>query len=205
MTDQSGAAWPSDAIRAVWEHQDDANVGSLLDSDPEAMVDLVVDAHQKDQRKLFWLNLREVIPSIGVAAAFALGAPGAERPGFVLAAAILTLAVGVFLLTWSIRHHRADRCYGSGVREQLARRLAQVRHRDRLFGTVGWWYFVPLGAAVVLASFGFSTPEEPPWTFLAFVAVGSVMLYAINVAGSVHEPRPIPSNAVLAPQMTTPV
>ncbi len=174
---------PTDPIAEAWANQGEPDGASFLPMDSGAVADAVADAHAKDRRRLLWLNAREVIPSIFVAGVFASAVPDSARPPATLAAAALVLAVGCFLAISSVRHHRADLRWGTAVRDQLARRLAQTNHRATLYRTVGWWYFLPFIVAIVLFQVG--TGEEL-WVFpedLIFVGVAGpviAVLYWVN-------------------------
>lgn len=161
---------PSDPLLVAWADQGDARHGSM---DPASLVDSVADAHRRDQRRLLWLNVREVVPSLFVAGVFGALAPRSVRPPAALAAALLALGVGCFLAVSSLRHHRADNRWGSSVRDQLARRLAQLEHRAWLYRYVAWWYFLPLGVAIALfwyaAGGGTSPGELAVWGLFAAV------------------------------------
>lgn len=184
MTDHndSNNPEPIDPIAAAWAQQDLTADDPALTSEPFELADQAAKAHRKDQWKLLWLNVQEVVPSLVVAAAFSSNMPDAERPLAVLASALLVLAVGGYLAITSIRHHRADRRWGTSVRDQVARRLAQVKHRARLYRSVAWWYFLPLVVAISLFRFGIGDPftffEE--LAFWGFLAGFSVVMYFVN-------------------------
>lgn len=145
---------PTDPIVAAWADQGEAGAPRQLTSDLAALVDSVAEAHRKDQRRLFWVNVREFVPSLVVAGALGFSVSGSARPLATLVAAALVLAVGCFLVVSSIRHQRADRRWGISVRDQLARRLAQVNHRAWLYRNVAWWYLLPIAVAIVLFQYG---------------------------------------------------
>lgn len=143
-----------DAIARAWADQEETGGPPILSSDPTVLADSVARSHRKDQRLLLWLNAQEVLPSVAMAVLVGLRASDSAHPLATLFAAAIVLAVGCFLAISSIRHHRADRRWGTSVREQLARRLAQVDHRARLFRNVAWWYLLPCAAAMVLLRYG---------------------------------------------------
>jgi len=184
MTDQSpsGAAFdPADPVVAAWAAQGKAGAPRLQGFDPAVLANSVARAHRRDQRRLLWLNVQEFIPSVVVAGVFASRAPNSVRPPATFAAAALVSAVGVFLVVSSLRFQRADRGWGSSIREQLARRLAQVEHRARLYRRVGWWYVSPLAVAIVLARYGAGGPARSNGlVFFGVVAALAVVLYVLN-------------------------
>ena len=175
---------PADPIIAAWASQVEPEDGaSYLPQDPSTLVDSVAKAHRKDQRRLFWLNVREVVPTPFIAGFFAFGATDAVRPVAVLVAAAIVLTPGSFLLVRSIRHHRADARWGTSVREQLARRLAQVEHAAWLLRNVGWWYFLPFTVAIFLFLWGLGDLSEDLsflFTFSAGYAAFTVVMYLVN-------------------------
>lgn len=145
---------PADPILAAWADQGEADDIAFLSTDPAALADSVAEAHRKDQRRLLWLNVREVVPSLVLTGVFGSLVFDSEHPAALLAAALLCLAVACFLVGSSIRHHRADGRWGTSVRDQLARRIAQLNHRAWMYRNLAWWYFLPLGLAVALVLYG---------------------------------------------------
>lgn len=145
---------PTDPAMVAWAGQDETGGGSLLSADLATLADTIDQAHRNDQRRLLWLNVQEVLPSLVGAYIFGSAIPRAERPVAVGLAAAVALAVGGFLAVSSIRHHRADRRWDSSVRDQLARRLSQVRHRSWLYRRVAYWYLLPCAAGIVLFRYG---------------------------------------------------
>lgn len=145
---------PSDPIVAAWSSQSDRGPNLFLKPDPAALADSVAKAHQKDQRRLLWLNVREFLPALVVASVFVSDASGSARPLAVVAAAIMVMVAGCYLALNSVRHQRADRGFASSVREQLERRRAQLDHRAVLLRNTWWWYFLPFGVAISLYYYG---------------------------------------------------
>lgn len=145
---------PDDPVAAAWARQADADPPPGLSHDPATLADSVAHAHRQDQRRLLWLNVQEVVPAVALTAWFGAAAAGSARPLATLAAGALVAGVGGFLAVNSLRHRRADQGWGASVRDQLARRLDQVRHRAHLYRTVAWWYLAPLAAALALARYG---------------------------------------------------
>lgn len=183
-----------DPIAAAWADQSEETTALPISTDASELAESVASAHRKDQRRLFWLNVREVIPMPFIAAVFLSNVGEAERGFAVIASAILVLAVGIYLLITSLRQHRADRAWGSSVRQQLERRLAQVQHRAQLYRSVLWWYFLPMIAAIVLFWWGSAIPEDDSGTsaiFFAILAVGSVAMYWVNrrIGRTQYEPE----------------
>ena len=167
-------------IAQAWARQDETNRAALLSLDPATLVASTARAHLKDQLRLVWLNFQEVIPALFVAVVFGMQAPDAERPIAVVAAVLLVLGVGAYLLIGSIRHHRADQQWGSSIRSQLNRRLTQVEHRARLYRSVLWWYITPLTAAVFLVNYGIGGDQAPVLWLAAFMGALGVGVYALN-------------------------
>lgn len=181
----------NDPIAAAWAEQSDTAVAPMLPTDTSELATSTASAHRKDQRRLFWLNLREVVPTFFVAGVFAMSAPGADIPLAVAASAALVLGVGLFLLTNSLHHYRADRGWGSSVREQLERRHGQVEHRAGLYRRVWWWYFMPFLSALTLFWWGSAgSPEdnESSLFFWGFILVFTAIMYPVNrVIGRKYE------------------
>ena len=185
MTDHSSSSDgfdPTDPIMTAWAAQDE-DAGHLGSTDLGDIADSVAKAHRKDQRWLLWLNAQEFLPSILVSGGFLFAVPNAVRPMAVVASSMIVLGTGLFLVISSVRHHRADRRWNSSMRDQLARRLAQVSHRAWLYRHVGTWYILPLLFAIVLFRFGtedsFYEPEGELLFWGLLLGVNFV-LYLIN-------------------------
>ncbi len=157
MTDQTpsnGGFDPDDPIAAAWAGQGEPDDLAHLSLDPVALADSIASAHRKDQRRLLWLNIREVVPSLILTGLFASLAPDSTHPVATFGAALMALVVGCFLAGSSIHHYRADRRWGTSVRDQLARRLAQLNHRVWMYQKSAWWYFLPLAVSCFLFLYG---------------------------------------------------
>lgn len=195
MTDQTPSDDPfdmDDPIARAWADQDQTSSPSLRSTDLAGLADSVARAHRKEQRLLIWLNAQEVLPSVAIAALVSIRASDSARPAATLLAAAIVLAVGCFLAITSIRHHRADRGWGTSVRDQLARRLAQVDHRARLFRNVAWWYLLPCATAIALLRYGAGGDVGTPDLIAAILAVGFLaVLYWFNrrVGRTRYEPE----------------
>ena len=170
---------PTDPLAAAWARQDATTSPSLLD-DPAKLVRSVSKAHRKDQLKLLWLNIQEVVPIVVIAGYFAAQIGEAERPIALFASIAVVVGVGGFLLVGSIRHHRSDRQWDRSTRGQLAQRLAQVEHRVRLYRGVLWWYILPLTGAALLLRYGLGGDQAPLGPYLLFFAAIGGVLYVLN-------------------------
>lgn len=185
----------ADPIVAAWAEQSEEAIAPSLSSDVSELAESVAAVYRKDQRRLFWLIVREVLPMPFIAGVFATSVPSADRPAAVIASVVLVLAVGAYLVTTSLRQHRADRAWGASVREQLERRLAQVQHRAQLYRSVLWWYFLPLLSAIVLFWWGSAIPEDDTGgssaIFFAVLFVASIILYWVNrrIGRNQYEPE----------------
>lgn len=148
---------PNDPLVTAWADQGEAD-GPSLSSDPAALADSVAGAHRKDRRRLWRITIQEVSAGLIPAAVFSWNAPETERPAAMLVAAALGLAAVGFLAFSSIIHERDDRSWGSSVRDQLARRLAQVEHGAWMYRHIAWWYLAPIGLAIVLVRYAVGGP-----------------------------------------------
>ncbi len=145
---------PTDPLVTAWADQVDAGTAPPLLWDPSTLADSVAKAHSKEQRRLIWLNIRELGAGILLAVVYGSLARGAEQPVAVWVAAVMVLAVVGFLAASSISHHWADRDWDTSIRNQMARRLAQLKHRAGLYRNLAWWYFVPLVSSTALFLYG---------------------------------------------------
>ena len=173
---------PTDPIAAAWASQGESEAVPYIPTDLEALADSVQKAHRKDQRRLFWLNVREVIPSLIGAVVFGSLAPSSHRPLATMTSALIMFGVACFLAITSIQQLRADRRWGASVREQLGRRLAQVNHGAWLMRHVGWWYFLPFSVAIPLLYYGLDDEFtlEGQLTFFGLGAALMFVAYRIN-------------------------
>ena len=173
---------PTDPIVAAWAAQDETGDSSMLSTNPAELTKSVAKAHRKDQRRLFWLNMRESVPCLLIAIFFAGGASDGERPWAIFVASALILGVGVFLAANSWQHHRADKRWGTSVRDQLERRIAQVEHRATMYRTVGRWYFLPFVAAFGLLYYGSggSWDRTSGVVFWGLVGLVTAIAYPLN-------------------------
>lgn len=168
-------------LRSAWAEQPERATPADA-TDTAAVIEGLEVAHRKDQRRLFWLNAREVLPSFVAAVFFASRISIAESPTSVIAGALILAAVGLFLAITSWRQYKADRSWEGSVRDQLARRLAQLNHRAWLFRIVAWWYFLPFGLAILLIGHGFGQDfgSADGLVFLGAILVVGVIAYIAN-------------------------
>jgi len=160
QTPNSGDFDPNDPIAAAWGGQKQTGGDASLPTDLGPFADSVATAHRKEQRRLLWLNFREVVPSFALAAVFLVLTSEAGRPRALQAAALIYALIGCFILLSSIRHHRADGRWGASIRDQIDRRLAQLNHRAWMYRNLAWWYFLPLTIGFGLVLFGFGIEES---------------------------------------------
>ncbi|MEM7095137.1 MAG: hypothetical protein AAF567_19215 [Actinomycetota bacterium] len=188
MTDDQQPFPSDDLLAEAWRTAGDPTPGTASGTPeaptrPNELAASVADAHRKDQRRLLWLNVQEVIPAFGLAALLGAWSIGAPAPWAVLTASGISLGVGGYLLTSSIRHHRIDQRFGGSMRAQLVQRLEQVRHRAALYRSVAWWYLAPIAFAIVLLRYGTAGElrlKGPDLAYYAFVAVFGAGLYVVN-------------------------
>lgn len=142
---------PNDPASTAWTSQETTG---RLPGDPAALAKSAVEAHRRDQLRLLTVNVQEFLPPLFLAALFASNVRDAARPALVSIAAVLAAFVTLFLVGSSIRHHQADRRWGSSVREQLAQRSAQLDHRVWMYRNLALWYFLPTATALALFVYG---------------------------------------------------
>lgn len=133
-----------DDLCDIWNTQQEQS----LVIDEEKVLQTARAAHRREEWRIIWLNFQEGIPALGMFVF--LGWSGLQRKTGAwafLIAAILCLGVGLFLLVSTIRQRRQEASFGDSLKDQLAKSLAQVKHRQRLFQTVFWWYLLPLVVA----------------------------------------------------------
>lgn len=142
---------PSD-LNDLWNRQEDMMTTTELSlTDPKQLTAALQSGHRKERARLIRLNFREVIPALGLAALFAwLGLATSATTWAFLAAALIALAVGGYLLVLTIRQHRIEAAFDDTIKGQLERTLSQLNHRAGLYRTVLWWYLLPVAAAIGL-------------------------------------------------------
>ena len=170
----------ADPLVQAWVNQDEASTTTTLSFDPAELVASTAWAQLKDQLKLLRLNFQEGVPILVLVFFIGSGVPDAERPLAAVAGAVLILGVGAYLVITSVRHHRADRKWGYSMREQLARRLTQVSHRNRLYRSVAWWYIAPLIIAIFLVRYGLGGDRAPLLGFSLAMAALAAGIYVLN-------------------------
>ena len=159
------------------------------------VIEAVRDEHRREERRLFWLNIQEVIPAVILFLIFGWRGLVTETGTWAFfTAALLCLGVGVFLCGSTIRQRVRESAFGDSVKEQLLRAVSQVKHRERLFRNILWWYLLPgvLGWGVIvyekMFKDGVSTFE---FFYVAFCFVFFAWVYWINrrVAVKRYVPR----------------
>lgn len=161
MTDQTpsnGDFDPADPIQEAWNDQEFyVSPGSAfyVSLGPSILADSLAKSHRRDQQRLLWLNIVELVPTLMlVGVGIYLLATGSTHPAALVAAVVLITAISCFMVISSVRHYQMDRRWNTSVRDQLARRLAQLNHRAWLYRNSGWWYFLPLMLAYLLGWYG---------------------------------------------------
>lgn len=138
-------------LLALWGSQDTA----ITRPEPDAVRTTLDVSYRQEERRLTKLTVQEVLPSIGVAAVFAwFGLMTDQRQWAFFAAAFLALAVGGFLLAFTITQRASADGFGDSVRSQLERSLVQLGNRAWLYRNVAWWYLAPIGLSVTLVAYG---------------------------------------------------
>jgi len=164
-------------IDEVWGNQQHADPVA-----PAALAADVAEAYRRDQRRLLWLNIQEIVPAIAVAVFLILSAPSAQRPFALYLAAAISLGVGAYLALTSLRQRRRDAGWGDSVRGQIERRLAQAEHRAKLYGSIAWWYLAPFVVAIILIRYGVGSPSNGPSNTVYFAGLAALtcVIYAVN-------------------------
>lgn len=143
-----------DPLSNAWKKQPEPDDVLKQGIDPSLVVKLAASAHRQDQVRLVTVNVQEFVPTLLLAALFGSNVPHSTRPALVLAATVLALGIGFFLLGSSIHYHRADRRWGSSMREQLERRRAQLNHFAWMYRNLAYWHTLPLALAFGLFIYG---------------------------------------------------
>ena len=181
MTDHTPSHDDVDPIVSVWASQSERGDGTMPSLDLDALLGDLAKAHRKDRRRLWWLTVREVLPSVVIAGLLGVEARGAEHPIAVVLAALLILGVAAYLATTTIRQHQNDRAWDLSLRHQLERRINQLRYGALLLRNVLWWYFLPFGAAILLGAYGLGADFGDPGDLLALGAVGVFLAIAYRM------------------------
>jgi hypothetical protein len=140
-------------IAKIWNSQD--TVKPALDE--HALGLALRNEHRREERKMFWLTIQEVIPAVFLVLFLGYGSMVAKQGAWALySAAILCLGVGAFLLTSTLCQRVREAKFGESVKDHLARALSQVRHREWLYEQIMWWYLLPgvLSWGLMIFEFG---------------------------------------------------
>jgi hypothetical protein len=125
----------------LWRSQRD----QTLAIDNDKVIQVVRDEHRREERRLVWLNIQEVVPAMLLFFIFGWCGLFMETGTWAfLTAALLCLGVGLFLVASTIRQRVRASAFGDSVKEQLRRAVAQVTHREWLYRNILWWYLLPL-------------------------------------------------------------
>lgn len=160
----------------LWHSQDN----QITEPQPEAILLHLESSYKEEERRLKRVTVREVLPSVVVAGAFAwLGIGNDDRQWTFFLASLLTLGVGGFLLSFLISQRASAAGYSDSLRSQLERSLVQLSSRAWLYRNVLWWYLAPTAIAATLVIYGL---EAGRVAFGAFVAIYGAFLGLLYVA-----------------------
>lgn len=125
----------------IWRSQRDQS----LMIDEAKVIQAVRDEHRREERRLFWLNIQEVIPALILFLLIGWRGLFMETGRWAyFTAALLCLGVGLFLVGSTIRQRVRESAFGDSVKEQLRRAVSQVKHREWLYHNILWWYLLPI-------------------------------------------------------------
>lgn len=186
MTDR----FPDDDLEALWREQP----ADLTVPDMKELTMNIRQQHQQEQRRLLFLNVREVTPAVLLFAWFGWnGIQATSRSWAYLTAAALVLGVGAFLAGTSLLQRRREQELGDTTLGQLEKALSQAKHRAWLYRSILWWYVAPLACAIglVLVARGrdFTTPSTI--VYLGVAAGSGATIYAFNrkIGRDKYEPQ----------------
>jgi hypothetical protein len=130
-----------EAMAQIWREQD---ANSSLRNEAELLERLQDDFRYRN-RKLLWLSLREGVPCLFLAALTLTVGLTTQSGGWAfLTASGLFLIVAIFLIAIAIARQVSRPSDLETVRQSLQRSLAQARHSEWLYGSIAWWYLLPI-------------------------------------------------------------
>lgn len=175
---------------SLWQSQDD---DLTITNHQELMMSLHTQ-YRVEKRNLFWLNFREGIAAFGLA--IILTWTASQDPvgrWAIMAAAVVSLGVGLFLIGSSLRQRRVEAGFGLDLRGELERSRSQMSHRARMYRNVAWWYLTPSAVATGLLVVAFRDAWTPvPLTVFSLLLIGGwTYLYRLNrrIGRTEYEPR----------------
>lgn len=182
----------ADKIGELWNRQE-----ITMLTDPTALTDSLKRRQKQEQRRLFRLNIQELVPAAALTALFTgLGLVANRGAWAYFAAAVVCAAVGLFLLGSTVRQRRAESRFDHSLRGELERSLSQLRHRAWLYRNILWWYLGPLTIAILLVvgvtrSPGGSSGAAGTIIYLVLLAALYRHLYRSNrrIAAEQYEPE----------------
>ena len=164
------------ALLAAWTNQDNAIVAPSS-ADLHRALD---HSHRTQVRQLQRLTVQEALPSAAVAAVFAgFGLLADQRQWAFFAAAVISLAVGLFLVGFTLNQRVVADGFGDSVRSQLERSLVQAGNLAWLYRTVPFWYLTPSALAVALVGYGLAATGI---ALVVFAAGYAAVLFALHRA-----------------------
>jgi hypothetical protein len=164
----------------------------------DKVIQAIRDEHRREERRFFWLNVREIAAAVFLFFVFGgFGIVAKTARWALFAAALLCLGIGLFLFCSTIRQRVKESTFGDSVKEQLQKAVSQMQHREQLFRNILWWYMLPgvLGWGVVLFGITYEVVFELIdelgavgdmttvalvffWGFAAFVLIYAVACFA---------------------------
>jgi len=180
----------NDDLQALWNDQPD----NLSISNMKELTMSLQQDHHKEQRRLLFLNMQEVIPAVGLFLWCGWkGLQADTRAWAWFVAALVTLGVALFLVASSLRQRQLEQAFDATTRGELERSLSQVKHRAQLYRSVGWWYLLPCAFAIVLILFaeGVDFAATGVLVYLAVAVAFFAVLYYLNrkIGREKYEPK----------------
>jgi hypothetical protein len=139
--------FPEKALADLWNRQE-TPMTTADPRDREQLLASLEAGHRTEQIRLLWLNVREGLPIALCLAFFAY--LGATENRLLYISALLSLAIGLFLVGSSVRQHKIEQRFDATLRGSITRSLSQARHRRWMYHNAGWWYIAPLAVATAI-------------------------------------------------------
>ena len=170
-----------DEMAGIWAKQSEGDFRVL---DEDSLLHGVKQLHRKWVRKLTWTNITE-----GTIASFfilILGHRGltASSEGWVfLSMSGIILGIMAFLVATTLKHRADQGMFGTTLRDELEKSLAQTNHWIWLLKTAIWWYVIPGTTVAALFLYRRAVAQGVDLRFVlssAFVLLVNSGVYALH-------------------------
>lgn len=149
-------------------------------ADPGQLITSLKQQQRSERRRIFRLNVQEVLPSVVLAGGLTVAGLSQDAGRWpLLAAAAISLAVGLFLVGSTLRQRSKENGFDQSIRGELGRSLSQAEHRYWLYSSIAWWYLAPVAAVITLIVLSVKLSVGTALLFDVIYGISVVALFAV--------------------------